>query len=150
MKDIELHIIGEGEQKEELIALAKGYEMFNKNIFFHGFVDEITKLEILTNSDFHILNSIEEGFSVVTAEAILYGIPVIATKCGGPEDFVPPEVGLLIERRNLKQLIDAILYMMDNSQKYDPEILQEYGKKNFSPDVICRQTYAAYKKAIEG
>jgi glycosyltransferase involved in cell wall biosynthesis len=147
--NLELHIIGEGEQKEELTVQAKSYGLLDKNIFFHGFVDEIKKLEILTNSDFHILNSHEEGFSVVTAEAILYGIPVIATKCGGPEDFVPPEVGLLIERRNLNQLIDAIIYMMDNSGKYDPEILQEYGRKNFSPDVICQQTFEVYKKVLK-
>ena len=64
----------------------------------HGFVTEEQKLELLTNADFHILNSDDEGFSVVTAEAILYGIPVIATKCGGPEDFVTPSTGILIER----------------------------------------------------
>ncbi len=147
-KNVEFHLIGEGEQKAQLESLAGEFGLLNKNIFFHGFVDEKQKLEILTNSDFHILNSDEEGFSVVTAESILYGIPVIATKCGGPEDFVPKEVGILIERRNLQQLIDAILYMMDNSQNYDPAVLQEYGKKNFSPEVICQDTYKVYKNAL--
>jgi len=148
-KDAEFHLIGEGEQKAALESLAKEFGLLNKNIFFHGFVDESDKLEILTSSDFHILNSDEEGFSVVTAESILYGIPVIATKCGGPEDFVPKEVGILIERRNLQQLIDAILYMLDNSQNYDPLVLQEYGKRNFSPEVICENTYKVYRNAIK-
>ncbi len=148
-KDIEFHLIGEGEQKDKLESLAEEFGLLNKNIFFHGFVDENKKFEILTNCDFHILNSDEEGFSVVTAESILYGIPVIATKCGGPEDFVPTEVGILIERRNLPQLIDSIIYMADNSQNYDPTVLQEFGKKNFSPDVICEDTYKVYKLAIK-
>lgn len=147
-KGIELHLIGEGEQKNQLEILAKDLDLLNKNIFFHGFVDENKKLELLTNADFHILNSDEEGFSVVTAESILYGIPVIATKCGGPEDFVPKEVGILIDRRNLQQLIDAIIYMIDNSQYYNPTILQEYGKKNFSPEIICNDTYKVYKQVI--
>ncbi len=147
-KNVEFHLIGEGEQRAKLETLAEEFGLLNKNIFFHGFVDEKKKLGILTGSDFHILNSDEEGFSVVTAESILYGIPVIATKCGGPEDFVPKEVGILIERRNLQQLIDAILYMMDNSQNYDPAVLQEYGKKNFSPEVICNDTYKVYKNAL--
>ncbi len=147
-KNVEFHIIGEGEQKRELESLAEKFGLLNKNIFFHGFVGDEEKLEILTNSDFHILNSDKEGFSVVTAESILYGIPVIATKCGGPEDFVPEEVGVLIDRRNLQQLIDAIIYMLDNSQNYDPVVLQEFGKRNFSPDVISQMTYNVYAQSI--
>ncbi len=147
-KSVEFHIIGEGKQKKELESLAEDFGLLNKNIFFHGFVEEDKKLEILTDSDFHILNSDKEGFSVVTAESILYGIPVIATKCGGPEDFVPKEAGILIERRNLNQLIDAINYMLDNSQNYDPTFLQEYGKKNFSPEVICEETYKVYSHVL--
>ena len=147
-KELELHLIGDGEQKNQLENLADKLKLLNKNIFFHGFVNENKKLEILINSDFHILNSDEEGFSVVTAESILYGIPVIATRCGGPEDFVPKEVGILIERRNLKELIDAIIYMMDNSQYYVPSVLQEFGKNNFSPEIICNDTYKVYKQVI--
>ncbi len=148
-KNVEFHLIGEGEQKAELEYLASELGLLNKNIFFHGFVDEKRKLELLTSSDFHILNSDAEGFSVVTAESILYGIPVIATKCGGPEDFVTPEVGILIDRRNLQQLIDAIIYMLDHSQDYDPLKLQEFGRQHFSPDVICENTYKVYEQVIQ-
>jgi glycosyltransferase involved in cell wall biosynthesis len=148
IKNIEFHIIGIGEQKKFLENLALELDVLNKCVFFHGFVDEKKKIELLVNSDFHIINSDEEGFSVVTAEAILYGIPVIATKCGGPEDFVPEEVGILINRRNLKELIDAILYMIDHSQEYDKKFLREYGRSRFSPGVISRNTYEIYKKYI--
>jgi glycosyltransferase involved in cell wall biosynthesis len=147
-KNIELHIIGIGEQKELLEKLADELNVLNKCVFFHGFVEEEKKLELLVNSDFHILNSDEEGFSVVTAEAILYGIPVIATKCGGPEDFVPEEVGVLINRRNLPELINAILFMLDNSEKYDKKILQNFGKKKFVPEIVAEKTYHVYKNAI--
>jgi glycosyltransferase involved in cell wall biosynthesis len=146
-KNIEFHIVGVGPQKQMLEDLASELKILNKCVFFHGFVDEETKIKLLVNSDFHILNSDEEGFSVVTAESILYGIPVIATKCGGPEDFVPKEVGLLINRRNLHELINSILFMIDNSQNYDKKVLQEFGKSKFSPDVICEQTYNVYKLA---
>ncbi len=149
IKDIEFHIIGKGEQKEMLTKLAEELQVLNKCVFFHGFVTEEEKMNLLLNSDFHILNSDEEGFSVVTAEAILYGIPVIATKCGGPEDFVPKEVGLLIEIRNLNQLINAILYMIDNSDKYDKQNMFEFGRNKFSPQIICQQTYDVYKKALK-
>ncbi len=58
------------------------------------------KLEYIAKSDFHILNSDEEGFSVVAAESLCYGIPVITTDCGGPEDFVTDYNGIIIKRRD--------------------------------------------------
>ncbi|MDR3666787.1 MAG: glycosyltransferase, partial [Ignavibacteriaceae bacterium] len=147
-KNIEFHIIGTGEQKVFLEKLATDLDVLNKCIYFHGYLEEKKKIELLVNSDFHIINSDEEGFSVVTAEAILYGIPVIATRCGGPEDFVPKEVGILIDRRNLKELTYAIIYMIDHSQNYDKNILREFGRNHFSEEVISRKTYDVYNKYI--
>jgi glycosyltransferase involved in cell wall biosynthesis len=148
-KNVEFHIIGIGDQKVMLMKLASDLGVLDKCVFFHGFVDEYKKIELLVNSDFHILNSDEEGFSVVTAEAILYGIPVIATKCGGPEDFVPEYVGLLINRRNFKELTDSILYMIDHFQEYDKKVLRDFGKKMFSPEIIGNQTYQVYKNILK-
>jgi glycosyltransferase involved in cell wall biosynthesis len=76
----------------------------------------------------------------------MYGTPVIATRCGGPEDFVPEKVGRLIEKRNFQQLVDAILYMTDHSDEYDPAVLKEYGRENFSPEVIRDNTYRVYEQ----
>lgn len=147
-KDCVLNIVGEGSEKENLIKLANELNVLNKCVVFHGFVSEDQKLELLTNADFHILNSDDEGFSVVTAESILYGVPVIATKCGGPEDFVNSITGLLIERRNLDELKKAILFMLDNSYKFDKSKLHRFGTDRFSPEVISDQTYIAYTKSI--
>lgn len=142
------NIIGDGEEKANLEKLAEELGVLNKFIFFHGLVTEEKKLELLTSADFHILNSTDEGFSVVTAEAILYGIPVIATKCGGPEDFVNKTTGILIERKNLDELIKAILFMLDNSWKYNKAELHEFGMRMFSPDVIRLKTYEVYNNSI--
>ena len=147
-KDCAFHIIGEGSEKDNLINLAEDLHLLDKCVFFHGFVTDEKKLEMLTNSDFHILNSDDEGFSVVTAEAILYGIPVIATKCGGPEDFVNKTTGILIERRNLAELQNAIFFMLDNSYKFDKVKLHEFGKNMFSPETISDLTYQAYTNSI--
>lgn len=146
--DFEFNIIGQGSEIEILTKLAADLGVLNKYVFFHGLVSEDKKLELLANADFHILNSDDEGFSVVTAEAILYGIPVIATKCGGPEDFVPEFAGILIERRSIDELKRAFRFMLDNSWLYDKVKLHEYGMSMFSPEVIRSNTYLAYKNCI--
>ena len=87
--DFEIHIVGTGGQKEQLLELARNLNVLDKFVFFHGYLDEEKKVELINQSDFFILNSDEEGFSVVAAEALCYGIPVITTDCGGPDDAEP-------------------------------------------------------------
>ena len=43
-----------------------------------------------------VVPSRRETFSAVTAEAIASGTPVVATRCGGPEDIITPENGRLV------------------------------------------------------
>jgi glycosyltransferase involved in cell wall biosynthesis len=147
-KDFELHIVGDGPNKKKLTELANELGVLNTSVFFRGAISEIEKQKLLASASFHILNSDEEGFSVVTAEAISYGTPVIATKCGGPEDFVPPEVGLLIERRNDAELEKAILHMLNSSEQYDPKILREYGRTHFGEEYVAQLTYDMYQQSI--
>jgi glycosyltransferase involved in cell wall biosynthesis len=147
-RDFELQIVGEGGQLAQLRKLAAELGVLDKCIYFRGLVDDKEKARLFMRADFHVLNSDEEGFSVVTAEAISYGTPVIATKSGGPEDFVTEEVGLLIERRNPDELQRAILHMLDNSHKYDKRKLRAYGKSKFSSPVVAHQTYDMYTEAL--
>jgi len=147
-KDFEFHLVGDGPNKKHLVELADKLGTLNKCIYFHGAVSESEKQSLLASASFHILNSDEEGFSVVTAEAISYGVPVIATKCGGPEDFVPSTVGILIERKNNDALEKAILHMLDASDQYDPKVLQEYGRTHFGEDVVAGLTYSMYQRSI--
>ncbi|MGE5316230.1 MAG: glycosyltransferase [Acidobacteriota bacterium] len=145
---IELHIIGEGVQKRQLEELARTLEVLDRCVFFHGFVSQEEKLRRLTASDVHVLNSSEEGFSVVTAEAISYGVPVIATRCGGPEDFVTSETGILIDRDNPEQLFEALLSMIEGRRSFNRTTLQTFGRSRFSPDAVGAMTYAMYESAI--
>jgi len=56
------------------------------NIHFIGFIDDTA--EYLQNLDGFILSSDAEGFSISTIEAMASGLPVIATRCGGPEEII--------------------------------------------------------------
>jgi len=147
-KDFELHIVGDGEDRTYLEALSKELTLLGRSVFFHGYLPEEEKVKLLRESHFHVLNSNFEGFSVATAEAIACGIPVIVTRCGGPEDFVNEDAGLLIEPNNPKDLESAIIYMLDNWHKYDSERMKEYAKKMFSYEAVGKQIYEVYRNII--
>jgi glycosyltransferase involved in cell wall biosynthesis len=53
---------------------------------FAGFVDDAPGF--LAGADGYVLSSRREGFSLATVEAMLAGVPVVATRCGGPEALV--------------------------------------------------------------
>ena len=145
--DFEIHIVGNGEQKDQLIELARNLNVLDKSVFFHGYLIEEKKLELITRSDFHLLNSDEEGFSVAAAESLCYGIPVITTDCGGPEDFVTEKNGIIIKRRDLDGLTMAIEKMLDTACKYAHKQISTDACARFAPEVVARQTLDLYWKA---
>ena len=76
--------------------------------------------------DAFILPSQQESFGVVIVEAMASGKPVIATKCGGPEDIVVPDTGLLVSPSDPHQLSDAIRHISNNLSVYDIQRIQSH------------------------
>jgi len=85
----------------------------------------------------------------VTAEALAHGKPVIATKCGGPEEFVRENCGILIEPRDNYALVDAINYMLDNSSNYNSQEIHEYAANKFSYDAVGKKFMKLYNNIIK-
>jgi glycosyltransferase involved in cell wall biosynthesis len=117
-------------------------------VFFHGFVSEETLAEYMRNADFFILNSTNENFAVVCAEALSSGIPVLSTCCGGPEEFINEQVGILIPQGNKQELINAIIYLLDNADSYDPCMLHNYIKNKFGYDKVGKQLFTLYSEIL--
>jgi glycosyltransferase involved in cell wall biosynthesis len=76
------------------------------------------------------------------------GLPVIATRCGGPETFLQPEHGRLVEKENVKELADAMNYMVEHLSDYNSEDIRKYCYNHFSQDVIADQIIGIYNKVL--
>lgn len=129
---IELHLIGDGPDHELIkqVAMETGLAGGRIKIYGRKFNDFV--YEIMPEIDFLIVNSTFETFSVATAEALVNGKPVIVTRCGGPEEFVTPDVGYVIDHSSPDQLKQAMLDMLANINDFDPVKLSEYAKSRFS------------------
>ncbi len=147
-KDIELHIVGDRDDKDNLINLAKDVGLLNRYIFFHGYVPNSELWKYFYESNFFVLNSNFETFSVATAEALAHGVPVVITKCGGPEEFVTEEMGILVERQNEDSLVKGMEYMIENWYKYDPITLHKYAVDRFSYEKVGKLILNIYERVL--
>ncbi|MEM2338894.1 MAG: glycosyltransferase, partial [Nitrososphaerales archaeon] len=96
--DVVLEIGGDGPSRPILESLVKELKMEEK-IKFLGMLDRYQVRENMWRANVFVLPSYYETFGVVLIEAMATGLPVIATRCGGPEDFVNPKEGSFVEKR---------------------------------------------------
>jgi len=76
-------------------------------VHFVGFVSD--PAHYLGNLDFFVLSSNSEGFSIATIQAMATGLPVIATRSGGPEEIITDGIdGLLVAKSASNALADGL------------------------------------------
>ena len=133
-----LYIIGDGPEKNNLNNLIKSKKMTN-NVFLIGRIERKEIKSYFDKSDCFVLLSKSETFGLSYIEAMAAGLPIIATKCGGPENFVTADNGLLVDVDNIQQAVDAMNHMIAHIQEYDAVKIRQYCLDNFSPSVVAKQ-----------
>ena len=144
----QLHIVSPiGE--EFLHAKAKDTGLLNHKIFFYNYLSNEEVYDLLMRSSFLVVNSLSETFSMSAAEALACGKPVISTRCGGPEEFLDEERGLLIDVKNPEQLRAALLWMYEHHRDFNPEALKSFVRENFSMEVVGRKFLDLYQQVLK-
>jgi glycosyltransferase involved in cell wall biosynthesis len=146
-RDWHLDIVGDGPARESYVRRAAELEI-SQNITFHGELPKPAVAEKIHQAAFLVLPSLWETFSVVCAEALCAGVPVLSTRCGGPEEFVTPEFGTLVPAGDSEALYGGLMEMLDRFQRFDPRTLSEYGFRRFAPDVVGRQLDGVYRDCL--
>ncbi len=121
-----LLIIGEGEDRAYFESLAEACGV-SENVQFLGYVPDVKPY--YKEMDIFVFPSVWEleGFGLVTAEAMSYTLPVVASKLGPiPEIVVHNETGFLVPPGDEKQLADAIITLAKN-----PALRKEFGEKGY-------------------
>lgn len=78
---------------------------------------------ILAAIDVLVISSEQESFGRTMIEALSMGTPVVATRCGGPEEvLVDGETGLLVPVKDPRAMADAIERLLQ-----DPELARRLG-----------------------
>ncbi|MBJ9937546.1 glycosyltransferase family 4 protein [Acinetobacter pittii] len=137
LKNWELHIYGEGDQKDNLVNFVKENNL--TNVFFKGVTQEPNR--VYEEASFFIMSSKFEGLPMVLVEAQCFGLPIISYNCPyGPSDVIQDRInGFLVENQNIDALGEAILQLTSSenllrifsekallsAKKYQPEKIIE-------------------------
>lgn len=130
-----LEFAGEGESFQKLKQMVTLLDEQHR-IFFLGRLSKEKVFEKLNEIQVVCLPSMYETFGVSLLEANLRGVPVLATKCGGPNDIVSNENGLLIEVDDTNSLQQALKSIRQQYSSYSAELIriraiEKYGSKAF-------------------
>lgn len=108
-----LLILGDGEEKENLLALRDSLELQNM-VDFVGCVDN--PYAYMSRADIFVLSTFSEGFPTVVIEAMACGAPVICSDCpSGPRDIISDrENGILVPPGDADALADAIRTLIED------------------------------------
>lgn len=145
-ENVKFLIVGEGEDKDALIKLARDSGVLSR-IKFLGYATHEDLPRYLWSSDAFIRPSRSEGLGSAFLEAMASGLSVIATPAGGIPDFVlDNETGILVEIENpedtalkIKKLLEdstSLKRISENGErlaflKYDWQGIAEEMKKLF-------------------
>lgn len=139
-----LTIMGDGPLRGALQRQARELGVEDRVRFF-GAYSRQEFAEELTHSDTFVLASRSETFGVVCAEAMAMGVPVIATRCGGPEEFVTEECGLLVPVDDKQELKDAMERMIVGGKDYDSVVISGRARSMFSSEAIAERLTSLYE-----
>lgn len=85
-------------------------------VLFAGSIDDLGSE--YTNADVFVLPSRFEGYGMVFAEALSFGVPVVAARAGAVPDVVPETAGILVPADNAEALADALQHLLTSPADY--------------------------------
>ncbi len=141
-------IVGDGPLRDQLSGLAQRLGVRDRVDFLGFRLDAPALMPLL---DVLVVPSLSEGTPLVILEAMLAGVPVVASAVGGiPEQIRHGREGLLVAAGDARALAQAILALLERPA-YAHQ-LGDAGRQRsaacFSPELLVRRTEDVYCAAL--
>jgi glycosyltransferase involved in cell wall biosynthesis len=143
--EMELHIIGDGVQREFLETKVAENQLNKGIITFEGWLSQLEITSFLSGADALVLPSLYECGGAVILEAMASSVAVIATDWGGPADYIDESCGILVKPTSRQDLVagfaSAMTYLAQS-----PDVSSEMGSNG---RIKVEQLYDWEKKVDE-
>ena len=103
----------------------------------------------MNNCDCFVCSSRTEMLSCVLHECAACGKPAIATACGGPQDIITEDSGVLVPVDDVEAMAQAMYRMLDAAATYDRQKIRDSIIARFGREEVCRLLIDACESAAE-
>jgi glycosyltransferase involved in cell wall biosynthesis len=138
-ENIELTIVGTGPQTDLMKTLKTPV---NLKVIWAGYLDKTTIAESLQKAHLFLHASDIETFSIVTAEALSTGTPVLTSNTGALPELVNEQNGLLVEN-NSESWLNGLREIVKRNFDYEAIALQN--KNKYSSENIAARIISLYE-----
>jgi len=150
-------IIGEGEEKDRLNAIIEDLGLTNKiklvgYLSFDQILAKLDESHLFLFTSFTPLHGEQEGIPNAIKEAMLVGLPVVATRHGGIPELVQDGLsGFLVKERDINAMANKLIYLIKNPKKWNEmgKIGSAYVRKFFEKSVVNKQLIDTFYDLIE-
>jgi glycosyltransferase involved in cell wall biosynthesis len=141
--DASLVVLGEGPERARLEALARD---LNVTLVLPGRVGDVAS--VLRRADVLVHPARWEGFGLALLEAMLAGLPVVASRVSSiPEIVADGETGVLVPPDDSAALAAALARVLDDPGRYGAAG-RARARAEFSVERMARRTVEVYERAL--
>lgn len=144
--EVRLRIGGHGPERGRLERMAVQLGIAER-VAFLGALTRQQVAEELSHAQALVHPSRYETFGVAIVEALAMGRPVVATRCGGPDDLVTARDGLLVPVDDEAALAAALRDLRMNIGRYDAADIRRASLERFGEAAVIGRLRDVYAEA---
>ncbi len=145
--DFKLRIGGTGSLRAKLEQLVRQLGLSDKVELLGTLTREDVSSE-MQSADAFVLSSDYENFPVTLLEALSSGLPVIATKCGGPEEIISNSNGILVEVEDAAGLAAAMQCMLRKEVPFEKQAIRDDFRQQFGAEKATNRLRGIYLEVL--
>ena len=145
---IMLRIIGDGEQKQQLIDLIHELNL-DGSVLLEGSCSRAKVAQVMQQADSFVLDSEVETFGVVYIEAMACGLPIVIPKWNSSNIDILKDNYVLVEEDSLEALVDAMRKIYEQRDCFDSSLISDKCVKYYSGEKIAKRITNVYNDALK-
>lgn len=108
--------------------------------------NQVDLAKLYSSADMTVLTSKRETFSMVTAESLCCGTPVVGFKAGAPEEIALQEYSRFVEYGDMDALKNAVIKILD--MNFERQYICDKAKEKYAKEKMTEAYIEVYKEQV--